>query len=415
MSKICPNCDSDNLTGRGWASNTRHRFQCNDCEKYCTLDDVRDDTAPDVDEESSSDSLYRQTDKSIDISLKSEKVYTTDEIVAKYGIDTNKWKLSLYQITTQEVYRKDRKANLSFEDGKINGTVDDTGKMLIVPITHVKVKFVPKTPNDLTFDDIDEFFSEYQMPDRKFSAPKPNGKYKLEIILADLHIGSMDMDIAERAKALVGEILGRVAHLSFYEIMVVFLGDTLHYDTDKKTTTKGTAIDFGMLPKDMFDAGESLILEIIDLLTPVAPVDVIYLEGNHDKMMSYGLFKGVAAYHRGNSNVNVDVSHKPSKCRQWGDNLVVLTHGDMPRKNVRDLVTEDFREEFGESKFVEIHSAHLHHKVVEEMGSVVLRTLSTIAGRTDWENSKGYRSQMAGDAIVWDDKRGIVLTVPVNV
>ena len=92
----CPHCGSQNLQRRGRAKKVGYyRFSCNDCSKYSTISDE------DVVVEDSSSTLYRETATDINIAASASQSYTADELIAKYAIDTDKWKLASYQVTTQ--------------------------------------------------------------------------------------------------------------------------------------------------------------------------------------------------------------------------------------------------------------------------------------------------------------------------
>ena len=51
-----------------------------------------------------------------------------------------------------------------------------------------------------------------------------------------------------------------------------------------------------------------MTIKAIDILKQKAPVDVIYISGNHDELSGYKLAKFIDAWFRNDENVTVDYS-----------------------------------------------------------------------------------------------------------
>ena len=71
--------------------------------------------------------------------------------------------------------------------------------------------------------------------------------------------------------------------------------DWFHVDNDAGTTTKGTPQDMCGSPAQILISGCQLAREHIDLLRQVAPVEIIAMPGNHDRMSSYALMMYLSA------------------------------------------------------------------------------------------------------------------------
>ncbi|MCP4140648.1 MAG: hypothetical protein GY755_10225 [Chloroflexi bacterium] len=280
----------------------------------------------------------------------------------------------------------------------------------------VKVDLKPKKDMGISFDDIDEYFSNKvdKKPIIKVSKGKKGGRI-LELVIADPHIGSRDFDIFKRIQMVVQDVITETSHIDIEKIFVVFLGDTLHYDTFNKTTTRGTIIDYGMLPYEMYDAAAEVVFWVVETLAKIAPVELIGIYGNHDRQISYALFKGVSWYYRGEKNITVDADRKMAKYREFGNCLSLWHHGDMQKKRLESLVMNEAREAFGRTKFAEIHSAHNHSVETRDLNNgVIVRQNPTIAAATEWEVLEGYAGLKSSVAYVWDKEKGIKNIIQTN-
>ena len=126
------------------------------------------------------------------------------------------------------------------------------------------------------------------------------------------------------------------------------------------------------------------------MLSEVAPVEVIYLCGNHDRVLGYTLAKATEKAFTGNGSVNFDVSPNPQKHRLLGVSLVGWTHGDMPKKNMAGWLQDRARAEFGQCKYAEIHSGHYHSEQVQSVSGVTIRYMPNIASASYWEHQQGF-------------------------
>ena len=273
-----------------------------------------------------------------------------------------------------------------------------------------KIRVRPLKNNVLTLDDIDKFFENYD-PKRvsKIKASKgKSGGLVLEIDLTDLHLGNPTIDIIARCELVIANILKEVAHMDIAEIILVLMGDTYHFDGTGKKTPKGTQLDGPVDFYTMFDMGEYLLLSVVNTLAEIAPVEVILIPGNHDPSSSYGLIKTLAAHYKNVDGVTVDITHKFTKHRQFGNCLVLWNHADMPKGRVMDLIYHEARKEFGETKYAEIHSGHIHHQKVFEEGGIILRYCSSITDPDDWHVLNGFIGSLrATQAFVWDKETGL--------
>lgn len=337
-----------------------------------------------------------------------------EELLMLHGLDSGKWQITSY---TNNVW-----------EGMTGKENDNASKQLY------QSKIVAKPKADgLCLSDIDDWFSKQRWDNKPVIKPiqyKAGGEV-LEICVPDLHAGLLawaketgaDYDIHITRDAFlqcISDIKQRCETQSFKHIYFVTLGDLLHTDNDNQTTTKGTFQQTDGRMAKIFDYALTMLITALDMLGQVAPVEVVYLSGNHDRNLGYMLIKSLEMAYRRDTNYVFDVSPNPQKFRLIGCSLIGWTHGDMPRKNIGLWLQDRARKEFGEAKFAEVHAGHFHSEKTKESyrtyddeivmneGGIVVRHLPTICNSSFWEYQQGYpfgnKTMMS---FVWHERHGL--------
>jgi len=174
------------------------------------------------------------------------------------------------------------------------------------------------------------------------SPVKIQHKYKeenllLEFGLFDLHWGKLawdeesganyDMDLAEEALAKAVDFTLNVA--SKFEVSRVvfpFGQDFFQIDNEQGTTTAGTQQDTDSRFKKIFKEGRRVVIETIEKIKQLAPVDVIVVPGNHGRISEFMLGELLYIKYQDDKHVNVDNSSMDRKYYKYGKNLIMYTH-----------------------------------------------------------------------------------------
>lgn len=278
----------------------------------------------------------------------------------------------------------------------------------------------------ITLSDVERWFNE-----RDFKTDKPpvvpmwhdpEGE-TLEIDVADLHSGLLawwretgedyDVNIArERFFSAIRDIIGRCEGRKFKKIILALLGDLLHTDNDLQTTAKGTFQQTDGRMSRVFTKTLDMLIEAIDWLGAIAPVDVVYTRGNHDHTMGWALIKAIEQAYRNDPNIFIDVSPDSQKHRMIGCTLVGFVHGSMPEKNLAGWLQVRARQ-IGNIRYMEVHSGHRHSAKTKERlqtddaEGVIIRTMPTIATSSTYEHDEGYVSTRSMMCFVWGETAGL--------
>jgi len=281
--------------------------------------------------------------------------------------------------------------------------------------------------NVLTEEMLDTVFNNLKAPKlRQYKHKKKTGEL-FELPIMDLHLGKLawgkesgdnyDLHIAsDLFRKSVNEALDSIPLYGLNIERIIFpLGqDFFHFDTSKSTTTKGTVMDTDIRWPKMYEEGVKLATWAIENLRTVAPVDVIYVAANHDKMMSFFLTKHVEAYFRNCKDVKVNTSPYPRKYVTYGDCLIGYSHGADEKKQI-DVLMQQECPTWSQTKWREWHLGHIHKEMAREIGGVIIRNIASITSRDNWHTEHGYQAVRKAQAFVWNRALGKRLTIDINV
>ena len=326
-----------------------------------------------------------------EIDLKDER-----KVLQAHGFDPEKWVITAYRHNLWHGMRP-----------------KDLGRVIMY---QSRITVRPKKLDDITFDDITTFFKYFNHNVQP--APVRAKQYSLsgsllEICLADLHtsrqLADPDARPAEaKLRETIQDIVMRARRKRFSKVLFVPLGDIFDVDTMTRTTSKGTQQYLNGTPYEMFENGAQLMIWAIDQLRAIAPVEYVFIPGNHDKLASYCLAKVVEAYYAGVNNVIVDAEHSERKWKTYGVNLIAWMHGEIPKKNVFSWLQAQARAEWGQTKYAEIHAGHTHTQTVEEKAGQIVRYLPSTADASLWEMGNGYVGNVRSTvSFVWDSLKGL--------
>lgn len=340
------------------------------------------------------------------IEICEEDAKSPRRILAAHGLDPDEWDVATCR---NNLWHSQTKA----------------GTRLVMYQSKLTAK--PKA-DELTFADVERWFAGKDFaPAKPPTIPArfdPDGE-TLEIDVADLHAGLLawgretgadyDVNIArERFFSALDDVLSRCEGRRFKRIILALLGDLLHIDTDFQTTTKGTFQQADGRMARIFGKTLDMLIDAIDRLGAIAPVDVVYTRGNHDSTGGWMLIKALEQTYRRDENISVDTSPDPQKHRMIGDTLVGFVHGDMPEKNLAGWLQVRARQLAEPVRFMEVHTGHRHAQKVREIvqtqdaDGVVVRVMPTISNASTWEHREGYAGvTRTMVSFVWSDTMGL--------
>ncbi|MDD4804797.1 MAG: hypothetical protein PHN69_06560 [Candidatus Pacebacteria bacterium] len=287
----------------------------------------------------------------------------------------------------------------------------------------VRAKFKPRV-NVINYAEILEMFKRdvtgFKVPNTVKPVKLKTTGNLLEICIFDIHLGKLgwgvetgedyDHKIAcERFMDVLSDHITSNTVFGFERILFTVGNDFFNFDTITGTTTGGTPQSNDLRWQKMFDVGVKLLVEGITYLSKYAPVDVMYVPGNHDQMTSFYATMYLDAWFSSNKRVEVDISPMTRKYRKWGNCLIGFTHGDKEKRRIDGIMQVEASREWGNTKFREWHIGHLHSEHVREVNGVIIRNISSITGSDTWHFESGYVGAIKkSPSFLWNKEDGLL-------
>jgi hypothetical protein len=248
----------------------------------------------------------------------------------------------------------------------------------------------------------------------------------LEINIPDLHIGKLawgketgeDYDIkiaVERYKKAVYELLSRVNTQAIEKFILPVGNDMINVDNKGNTTTAGTNVSCDSRFGKMFQTAKELLIDTIDNLSGIAPVEVIIVPGNHDTVAMFTLGEVLDAWYHNNELVTVINTHTPRKYLQYGSNLLMYCHGHNEKlQDLGIICATEQPQLWAATKFRRVHVGHFHHSKqikfidVQEYPGFTVKVLNSLSANDAWHAEKGYNSLKGAEAFLYHKDKGLI-------
>lgn len=371
------------------------------------------------------------TAESVDVNIR-----TLDQLLDACQVDLSIWEVERYTVNKWATARKNKRANINWVDGVATGSVDDLGGMFVQPLFQVKAWLRRKVPLQIAglVEDLKADLLQFASPRKAARYPRITKPALCEIAPFDLHLGKMawgeetgqgDYDAKIAKSIFLDAILTLLGHATKYEIerFVFPVGqDFLHVDNDENETAHGTRVDTDGRFKKLFRDGRRLLVDAIELMRPIAPVDVLVVPGNHDTVSMFHLGDAIECFYHNDPSVRVDNSPTDRKYYQYNKCLLAYCHGRDEKLTDLPLIMATERPEmWAQTKWRHYKVGHFHHKrdFVTETGSelrgVRVSILPSLSSADRWHYSHGYMATRAAEAFVWDGEAGQIATFSYNV
>lgn len=400
------------------------QFQCGTCGRYTDK------------------AKYENSEKFVDNGYTAEyvvssekRVTSIEEVEALCTFDRNVWQIDRWQqeAGTSEAYRKDRKVSWEVKEGKVtNGSVDDSGKILVVPLHSFKVRVwlsrkTEEIRNNLVLEDMIKKAKVFAPKYKKIKYKKASEDHLFELDLPDMQLGRLVMSEStgfeltperqiEMADRVVENLVSYAKNFEITRCLLPIGNDFFDSNNSGNTTAHGTPMQDDVRWQRTYKLGCDFMVRTIDNLSQIAPVDVLVIPGNHDEERIFYLGEYLEAWYHNNQDVVIDNRPQKRKYYSFGYNLIGLTHGYYEKYGKLDsLMAYEVPQLWANSKFREWHLGDKHHKVdmilktEEKDHGVVVRILRSLATPSVWEFDKGLVGSIkAGESFVWSQNRGLI-------
>lgn len=176
-------------------------------------------------------------------------------------------------------------------------------------------------------------------------------------------------------------------------------GDFTHYENFAAITeASGHNLDAdGRFPKMITVYSRIMRFVISKALTKFRYVDVIVNQGNHSRTNDIWMAELIRVAYGHTNRVNVLNNATKFIAYRMGNTLVMTHHSDKCKPNrLAQVMTVDFRKDWGETEYHYIDIGHIHHNMVSaEHPGVQIESWNILAPADLWAHDGGYRSRQS--------------------
>lgn len=328
----------------------------------------------------------------------SDRIRTVEQALAHGEVDTAVWEVEKFTVNSWEAAAKvERDGEWRFET---------------VTLWQVKVWLRRKVAKPLAdaFALLSERLRSHDIPVPSPAKRRRRDKYLAEIGLHDVHLGKLcwgketgtdqDTRTQERVYAnAVADCLERLSPYALERIVLPVGSDFFQVDNWLNTTHAGTPVDHdGRFPK-VFAAGVLAVKAAILQCLAVAPVDVLWVPGNHDTTTSFYLVCCLEQFFAGSKTkgLTFDIGPSPRKYLEHGTSLIGYTHGkDEKVADLPTIMATEKADAWSRTTCREWRLGDKHHKKqwvtkpADEKHGVRMTVCPSLSGTDSWHHRKGY-------------------------
>ncbi len=251
------------------------------------------------------------------------------------------------------------------------------------------------------------------------------GNYLGVMGLFDVHFGKLcwnretnnnyDLKITEKIfENAVEDLLNESRGREISRWLLPLGNDFFHIDNSRNTTFAGTPQDVDGRYAKIFEIGSWSSIRAVERMLCTAPVDVLWIPGNHDPTTSYHLCREIKTHFRNVDQVSVDIGDTYRKYHLYGQNLLGFTHGNEEKvATLPNLMASEKSDWWAKARCRDWFLGHTHKRkswMTQPMdtheGSVI-RVIKSLSGTDAWHFRKGYiDDQQAAEVFFYERDMG---------
>lgn len=277
-----------------------------------------------------------------------------------------------------------------------------------------------RQPKDYTPEDFAKFLESYTPKEIIIKNVKDEfGFFKavdIEVSIADFHLAKKTLEgesIQYKKTQYLTTLYDLIdkANSVFWINKVVFpiSNDFFHTDNYQNQTTAGTPQDVLVEYNHEYEEGFDLLVTAISYLEEVAKeVEVVLVQGNHDRTKSFYLAHALDVFFRNNEKISFQREHSTTKSVMLGNTFIGYHHGNCKIDELPLLfATGKDSFEFGSAKYREVHTGDKHHYMAKEVKGVRIQQMPSLSGTDRWHADNNYVNNIrAGLVLIYDPNDG---------
>ncbi len=365
------------------------------------------------------------------VEVQSLTINTIEQALVAANVDMEVWKVRRGKVNSWQTTMKVKNIKPG-TDQVVEEIVSRTNFQVLVDL-EPRIKTSIDAGLKMLLDRLSERAAE--RPKTVAPLKHPTDEFVFEIALFDAHFGKLawnaetkqgDYDIQTAEEYYVNACQRLLEHASSFKIEKIlfpFGNDFFHVNNPEGLTPTGRhQLDMDTRLPKIWTAGKMAMIKALDFCLQVAPVELVWVPGNHDPETSFFLTEVLAAYYRGNRHVSVDNSPAWRKARLYGNFLVAFTHAATEKiQKLPNMMLVEFPEMMVKARFKEWHIGHIHKKdeykfqpTMTEAG-VIVRRIPALSKIDAWHYRYGFVDAVpAGEAFLIDKQYGVVNHITCN-
>ena len=322
---------------------------------------------------------------------------TIDELAKLHKIDLNKYKISTY-----------------WSKLKSNGRFTSS------------IFASLRKPADYTTEDFAKFLSNWKVKTNLFNRVWEKNssleKVDVELNIADFHLAkrtyqgdTLDSKSFDYYNA-VKDLVSKVRNVYTIRKLVFPIGnDMFHTDNIQNGTTNGTPQDVTVWYDEEYERGFDLLANSINfLITQAEEIEVILVQGNHDRTKGFFVAHALEIFFKGYKNVKFQRQHSVIKHTVVGNTFIGYHHGNSCKLDGLPIIfatSPESAKDFGNAVYREVHTGDKHHYLAKEINGsgVRIQQVPSLSGTDRWHKDNGFINQIrAALAFVYHPEQGKV-------